>query len=55
MRASSKHPRDEPSGVVPPPPTSIGDTSAKASVDLAAATVPTPSTRSEERRVGKEC
>ena len=43
MRASSKHPRDEPSGVVPPPPTSTGDTSAEASVDPTAA-VPLPST-----------
>ena len=44
MRTGSKHPKDESSGVVPPPPTSTGDTSAKVSVDLAAATVPTPST-----------
>ena len=44
MRAGFKHPRDEPSGVLPPPPTSIGDTSAKASVDLATATVTVPPT-----------
>ena len=44
MRASSKHPRDEPSGVVPPPPTSISDTSAEACVDPVAAAVPPPST-----------
>ena len=44
MRASSKHPRDEPSGVIPLPPTSTGDTSAKAFVDPVAAAVPPPST-----------
>ena len=44
MRAGSKHPRDEPSGVVPPPPISTGDTSVEASVALAVATVPPPST-----------
>ena len=47
MRAGSKHPRDEPSGVIPPPPTSTGDTSAEASVDpaaIAATVVPPPST-----------
>ena len=44
MRASSKHPRDEPSGVVPPPPTSTGDTSAEVFVDPPAAAVPPPST-----------
>ena len=44
MRASSKHPRDEPSGVVPPPPTSTGDTSAEAFVDPVAAAIPPPST-----------
>ena len=44
MRASSKHPRDEPSGVIPLPPISTGDTSAKAFVDPVAAAVPPPST-----------
>ena len=47
MRASSKHPKVESSGVAPPPPSSTGDTSIEASVDLvvvAAATVPPPST-----------
>ena len=44
MRTGSKHPKDESSGVVPPPPTSTGDTLAKAYVDLATAIVPTPST-----------
>ena len=43
MRASFKHPKDEPSGVAPPPPTSKDDTSAEAFVDPAAA-VPPPST-----------
>ena len=33
MRASSKRPRVEPSGVAPPPPSSIGDTMAEESVD----------------------
>ena len=42
MRAGSKHPRDEPSRVVPSPPTSTGDTSAEAFVDLVA--VPPPFT-----------
>ena len=44
MRAGSKNPRDESSGVVPPPPTSTGDTSAKVSVDPTAAIVPPLST-----------
>ena len=44
MIAGSKHPRDQPSSVVPPPPTSIGDTSAEASVDPTATAVPPPST-----------
>ena len=44
MRVGSKHPRDEPSRVVPSPPTSTGDTLADASVDLATAAVPPPST-----------
>ena len=43
MRASSKHPKDEPSGVVRPPPTSTSDTSAEVSVNPAAI-VPPPST-----------
>ena len=44
MRASSKHPRVESSGVAPPSPSSIGDTTAEESIDLAAAVVPPPST-----------
>ena len=45
MRAGFKHPKDEASGVVPPHPTSTGDTSAKASIDPATAVVvPPPST-----------
>ena len=44
MRASSKCPRVESFGIAPPPPSSIGDTSAEASVDPTAATVPSPST-----------
>ena len=45
MRASSKCPRVETSGVAPPPPSSTGDTTAKESVDPAvAAAVPPPST-----------
>ena len=47
MRASSKHPRVEPSGVAPPPPSppppSIGDATAKEPIDPAA-DVPPPST-----------
>ena len=46
MRASSKCPRVEPSGVAPPLPTSTGDTTTEASVDptAAATTFPPPST-----------
>ena len=44
MRAGSKHPRDEPSNVVPPPLTSTGDTSTEASVDPPAAADPLTST-----------
>ena len=49
MRASSKHPRVESSGVAPTPPSSTSDNSAEAFVDLAivavaVATVPLPST-----------
>ena len=44
MRASSKHPRDEPSDVAPPPLSFAGDTMAEESVDPAAAAVPPPST-----------
>ena len=43
----SKHPRVEPSGTAPPPPSSTDSTSSEASVDLIGATVavvPTPST-----------
>ena len=43
MRASSKHPRDVPSGPAPPP-SSTGTTSSEASVDPADAVVPPPST-----------
>ena len=49
MRANSKHPRVEPSGVAPPPPPppppppSIGDATAKEPIDPAA-DVPPPST-----------
>ena len=44
MRASSKHPRVKPFSVTPPPPSSIGDTMAKESVDptVAAATADVP-------------
>ena len=44
MRVGSKHLRDEPSGIVPPPPTSTSDTSAEASVDPATVAVPPPFT-----------
>ena len=44
MRASSKRPRVETSGVAPPPPSSIGDTMAAKSIDPAATVVPPPST-----------
>ena len=45
MRASSKRPRVESSsGVAPLPPSSIGDTSAKASVDPTAVAIPPLST-----------
>ena len=45
LRASSKRPRVEPSGVAPSPPTSIGDTMVEAFVDpVAAAAVPPPFT-----------
>ena len=45
IRVGFKHPRDKPSNVVPPHPTSTGDTSAEASVDAATAVgVPPPST-----------
>ena len=45
MRASSKRPRIETSGVAPPPPSSTSDTTAKEFVDPTAATVvPPPST-----------
>ena len=45
MRASSKHPRVEPSSVTPPPPSFTGATTAKEPVDLATdAAVPPPST-----------
>ena len=41
MRACSKRPRVEPSGVAPPPPFSTGDTMAKESVDPTAAAAAT--------------
>ena len=45
MRASSKRPMVESSGVAPPLPSSIGDTLAEESVDpVAAVAVPSPST-----------
>ena len=44
MRASSKCPRVETSGVAPPPPSSTGDTTAKESVDPAATAISPPST-----------
>ena len=47
MRASSKHPRVESSGVTPPPPSSTCDTSTEASIDPIVATVPPPSTSND--------
>ena len=44
MRASSKCPRVEPSGVSPPSPSSTGDIMVEEFVDYAAADVPPPST-----------
>ena len=47
MRASSKRPRVETSGVTPPPPSSTGDTTTEESIDpatVAATTIPSPST-----------
>ena len=46
MRASSKRPKVETSGVTPLPPSSIGDTTAEEFVDpvAAAAAIPPPST-----------
>ena len=44
MRVGSKHLRDEPSDIVPPPPTSTSDTSTEASVDPAVVAVPPPFT-----------
>ena len=40
LRASSKRPRVKPSSVAPPPSSSIGDTMAEESVDLAVAAIP---------------
>ena len=48
MRASSKCPRVETSGVAPPPPSSTGDTTAKESVDLAAAAAVPPLSTSND-------
>ena len=48
LRASSKRPRVEPSGVAPSPPTSTGDTMVEAFVDpVVAAAVPPPSTSND--------
>ena len=47
MRASSKCPRVESSSVTPPPHSFTGDTTAEESIDLAAATVPPPSTSND--------
>ena len=49
MRESSKCPRFEPSGIVPPPPSSTGTTSSEAFIDpiRATATVPPPSTSND--------
>ena len=44
MRASSKRPRVEPSGVSPPSPSSTGDIMVEEFVDHAAVDVPPPST-----------
>ena len=48
LRASSKCPRDEPSGVAFPPPTFTGDTTAEASIDPAATAVVPPPTTSDD-------
>ena len=51
MRASSKRPRVEPSGVTPPLPSSTGDTTAEEPVDhtadTATADVPPPPTSND--------
>ena len=49
MRASSKHPRVDSSGVAPPPPSFTGDTTTEESVDptAAAIVVPPPSTSND--------
>ena len=48
MRAGSMHPRVEPFGSIPPPPSFAGDTSAKASgAGAAAADVPPPITSND--------
>ena len=44
MRASSKRPRVESSGVAPPPPSSTSDTMVEKFIDPAAIDVPPPST-----------
>ena len=44
MRTSCKRPRDEPSDVAPPSPSSTGDTMAEEFVDPVAANVPPPFT-----------
>ena len=43
MRASSRRPKVETSGVAPPPPSSTGDTTAVESVDPAATAISPPS------------
>ena len=47
MRASSRRPKVETSGVAPPPPSSTSDPTAGESVDHAAATVLPPSTSND--------
>ena len=47
MRASSKCPRVEFSGVAPPPPSFTGDTTTEEFVDPAAAAVPPPYTSND--------
>ena len=48
MRASSKRPRVESFGVAPLPPSSIGDTTAEESVELAATAPIPPSSTSDD-------
>ena len=48
LRASSKRPRVKPSGVAPPPPSFTGDTTAKESIDPAAAAAVPPLSTSND-------